>query len=84
MTEIQFCDAEYDVDIDSQHNCKCELYTISSPVRSIQGSYQFVKEARGVDYPDMWFPEPAPEPIPGPRVTAVDRAERGQRLFRRT
>ena len=27
-------------------------------------------------YPDMWFPEP--------RVAAVDRAERGQRLFRRT
>ena len=53
-------------------------------MRYINDSYQFVKETRGVDYPDMLFPEPAPEPVPGPRVTEVDRAERGQRLFRRT
>ena len=80
MTEIQIFDVEYDFDIDPQHNCKCELYTILSPVRSINGSYQFVKETRGADCPDMWFPEPVAEP----RVAAVDRAERGQRLFRRT
>ena len=39
-------------------------------MRFINGSYQFVKETRGADYPDMWFPEPVPEP----RVTAVDVA----------
>ena len=43
-------------------------------MRSINGSYQFVQETRGADYPDMWFPEPVPEP----RVTAIDRAERGR------
>ena len=43
-------------------------------MRSINGSYQFLKETRAADYPDMWFPEP--------RVAAVDRAERGQWLFR--
>ena len=41
-------------------------------MRSVNGFYQFVKETRGADCPDMWFPEPVPEP----RVTAVDRAER--------
>jgi len=35
-------------------------------VQSINGSYQFVAETRGADYPDIWFPEPVPEP----RVTA--------------
>ena len=49
-------------------------------MRSINGFYQFFKETRGADCLDMWFPEPVAEP----RVPAVDRAERGQRLFRRT
>ena len=57
-----------------QHNCKCELYTILSPVRSINGPYQFLKETRAADYPDIWFPEP--------HAAAVDRTERGQQLFR--
>ena len=52
MTEIQFFGPDYDFDIDPQHNCKCELYTIPFPVRSINGSHQLVKETQGANYPD--------------------------------
>jgi hypothetical protein len=39
-------------------------------VQCINGSYQFVEETRGADYPDMGFLEPVPEPVPELRVTA--------------
>jgi len=80
MTEINYLDAELQLWYWPQHNCKCELYIIPSLVQSINGSYQFVAETRGADYPPIYVPWArswASRDCTAWRAQ-VDRAERGR------